>query len=184
MQKVLNVKKGDTVVVITGKDAGKKGKVVASYPKKNRVVVEGVNIITKHRKPRSAQDKGGIVKHEGTIDVSNVMIVCPSCGKATRVKHTVVDGKNVRVCKCGAVLDKKFVKAAAVKKAAKAETKEEPKAEPKAELKTTLKAKAAPKAESKKVEKAETKAAPKAVKATGTNKTASRVTTKVKKGDA
>jgi len=176
MQKVLNVKKSDTVVVITGKDAGKKGKVIASYPKKNRVVVEGVNIVTKHRKPRSAQDKGGIVKHEGTIDVSNVMIICPTCGKATRVKHSVVDGKNVRVCKCGAVLDKKFVKAAAAKKVAKAETKEEPKAEAKAEPKA--------KTETKKVEKTETKAAPKAVKATATNKTASRVTTKVKKGDA
>ena len=164
MQKVLNVKKGDTVVVITGKDAGKKGKVLASYPKKNRVVVEGVNIITKHRKPRSAQDKGGIVKHEGTIDVSNVMIICPSCGKATRVKHTVVDGKNVRVCKCGAVLDKAYVKAAAAKKAPKA-TEDKP----------------AKKVENK---EAEEKVAPKAVKATATNKTAARVTAKVKKGDA
>lgn len=167
MQKILNVKKGDTVVVITGKDAGKKGKVVASYPKKGRVVVEGVNIITKHKKPRSAQDKGGIVKHEGTIDVSNVMIVCPTCGKATRVKHNIVDGKNVRVCKCGAVLDKKFTKTAPAKKSTKLEEK----------------------AETKKVEKAEEvkaapKAAPKAVKATATNKTTSRVTTKVKKGDA
>ena len=180
MQKVLNVKKGDTVVVITGKDAGKKGKVVASYPKKNRVVVEGVNIITKHKKPRSAQDKGGIVKHEGTIDVSNVMVICPTCGKATRIKHSIVDGKNVRVCKCGAVLDKKFTKTAPAKKAAKAEVKEEVKAEAKAEPKT------AAKAEAKKVEKAEpkAKAAPKTVKATGTNKTASRVTSKVKKGDA
>lgn len=164
MQKTLNVKKGDNVVVIAGKDAGKKGKVLASYPKKNRVVVEGVNIITKHRKPRSAQDKGGIVKHEGTIDVSNVMIICPTCGKATRVKHNVVDGKNVRVCKCGAVLDKKYSKAAPQKKAAKAEEK------------TTA----------KKVEKteAEIKSAPKAVKATGTNQTAKKVTAKVKKGDA
>lgn len=165
MQKVLNIKKGDQVVVITGKDAGKKGKVLASYPSKNRVVVEGVNIITKHKKPRSAQDKGGIVKHEGTIDVSNVMIVCPSCGKTTRVKHSVVDGKHVRTCKCGAVLDKKYTKAAAKKvvketapKAAKTETKVEA--------------------------KAETKAAPKTVKATSTNKTAARVTAKVKKGDA
>ena len=171
MQKILNVKKGDTVVVITGKDAGKKGKVVASYPKKGRVVVEGVNIITKHKKPRSAQDKGGIVKHEGTIDVSNVMIVCPSCGKATRVKHSLVDGKNVRVCKCGAVLDKKFTKTAPAKKSTKVEAKAEEKSEPK-KVEKAEEVKAAP------------KAAPKAVKATATNKTASRVTTKVKKGDA
>ena len=101
MQRQLNVKKGDTVVVITGKDAGKKGKVLASLPSKNRVVVEGVNIITKHKKPRSAQDKGGIIKKEGTIDVSNVMILCPACGKATRVKNIEKDGKKYRVCKCG-----------------------------------------------------------------------------------
>ena len=166
MQKILNVKKGDTVVVIAGKDAGKKGKVLASYPSKNRVVVEGVNIVAKHKKPRSAQDKGGIIKREGTIDVSNVMIICPECGKATRVKHKVVDGKNVRVCKCGAVLDKKFSKQTATKKVAKTETVEEKKTVKKAETKP------------------EAKAAPKIVKATGTNKTATRVNANVKKGDA
>ena len=132
MQKVLNVKKGDTVVVITGKDAGKKGKVLASYPTKNRVVVEGVNMITKHQKPRSAQDKGGIIKKEGTIEVSNVMVVCPVCGKATRVKHAEKDGKKVRVCKCGESLDKKYSKVA--KKTTKAEEKPA-KAAPKAATK-------------------------------------------------
>ena len=168
MQKVLNVKKGDTVVVITGKDAGKKGKVLASYPTKNRVVVEGVNMITKHQKPRSAQDKGGIIKKEGTIEVSNVMVVCPVCGKATRVKHAEKDGKKVRVCKCGESLDKKYSKVA--KKTTKAEEKP---------------AKAAPKAATKKVEtKTEAKAAPKAVKATSTNKTKARVQSTAKKGDA
>lgn len=175
MQKQLNVKKGDQVVVITGKDAGKKGKVLACYPDKNRVVVEGVNIITKHQKPRSAQDKGGIIKREGTIDVSNVMIVCPTCGKATRVKHIEQDGRNVRVCKCGAVLDKKYSKPTA-KKAAKVEEKPQT-AEKKVEAKKAT--------TTKKVEpKTETKAAPKAVKATGTNKTATRKTAVVKKGDA
>ena len=109
--KNLNVKTGDTVVVITGKDAGKQGKVLSVDPAKNRIVVEGVNIVSRHQKARKAQDKSAIVKKEGTIDVSNVMIICPVCGKATRVKHTVnEEGKNVRICKCGAALDKKFVK--------------------------------------------------------------------------
>ena len=116
--KNINVKTGDTVVVITGKDAGKQGKVLKVYPSKNRIVVEGVNIVSRHQKARKAQDKSSIVKKEGTIDVSNVMIICPECGKATRVKHTVnEEGKNVRICKCGAALDKKFVKE--VKKAKK-----------------------------------------------------------------
>ncbi len=123
MIKSLNVKTGDTVVVIAGKDSGKQGKVLKTDPAKKRIVVEGVNIISRHTKPRSAQDNGGIIKKEGTIDVSNVMIVCPECGKATRVKHTVVDGKNVRTCKCGAVLDKKYEKVA--KKATKKDKKVE-----------------------------------------------------------
>ena len=106
----LNVKTGDTVVVIAGKDAGKQGKVLRTYPSKNRIIVSGVNMISRHTKARKAQEKSSIVKKEGTIDVSNVMIVCPVCGKATRVKHTVQDGKSVRVCKCGAALDKKYVK--------------------------------------------------------------------------
>ena len=95
----MNVKSGDNVVVISGKDAGKQGKVLTVNPKTNRVVVAGVNIISKHQKARKAQDKSEIVKTEGAIDVSNVMIVCPTCGKG------------------GAVLDKKFVKE--TKKAAK-----------------------------------------------------------------
>ena len=111
MANTLNVKTGDNVVVITGKDAGKQGKVLACYPDKNRVVVEGVNIVSRHTKPRSAQEAGGIIKREGSIDVSNVMIVCPTCGKPTRVKHADIDGKHTRVCKCGAVLDTKYEKA-------------------------------------------------------------------------
>lgn len=115
----LNVKTGDTVVVIAGKDAGKQGKVLKTFPSKNRIIVSGVNMISRHQKARKAQEKSAIVKKEGTIDVSNVMIVCPVCGKATRVKHSVQDGKSIRTCKCGAALDKKFVKDA--KKAKKAE---------------------------------------------------------------
>lgn len=143
-QTSMNVKTGDNVVVITGKDAGKQGKVLACFPKKNRIIVEGVNIISRHTKPRNAKEAGGIIKKEGTIDVSNVMIVCPVCGKPTRVKHNTVDGKNVRVCKCGAVLDKKFEKVAkkkATKTAKKStkETAEEPKTAKKTKRETTEK---------------------------------------------
>ena len=127
----MNVKTGDNVVVITGKDAGKQGKVLACFPKKNRIVVEGVNIISRHTKPRSAKEAGGIIKKEGTIDVSNVMVVCPECGKPTRVKHSEVDGKKVRVCKCGFVLDKKYEKASKKKAAPKAKKTAEEKTETK-----------------------------------------------------
>lgn len=107
----LNVKSGDLVLVITGKDKGKQGKVLKTSPKTGRIVVEGVNMISRHQKARKAQEKSQIVKKEGTIDVSNVMVVCPVCGKATRVKHTInEEGKVVRTCKCGSALDKKFVK--------------------------------------------------------------------------
>lgn len=128
----MNIKKGDTVVVIAGKDNGKKGKVLEVSPKTNRVVVEDVNVLSKHKKPRSAQHKGGIVKSAHPIDASNVMVVCSACGKATRIAHKDVDGKNARVCKkCGASLDKAYAKA--VKKDAKETAKtEKKKAAPKA----------------------------------------------------
>ncbi len=154
----MNVKTGDTVVVITGKDAGKIGKVLKVTPKTNRVVVEGVNIVSKAHKARSAQDKSEFKKVEAGIDVSNVMPVCPKCGKATRVKHTIVDGKKIRVCKCGANLDEKKVeKKTASKKAAAVATAEETtevveKPAKKAQAKTTASKstttkKSAPKAE-------------------------------------
>ena len=139
MAQTMNVKTGDNVVVITGKDAGKQGKVLACFPKKNRIVVEGVNIISRHTKPRSAKEAGGIIKKEGTIDVSNVMVVCPECGKPTRVKHNIVDGKNVRVCKCGYVLDKKYEKA--TKKKATTKTKKAASEVKEAEAKTAKKTK-------------------------------------------
>ena len=124
----VSIKTGDTVLVNSGKDSGKKGKVLAIRKTKNgvRVVVEGVNIITKAKKARTAQDKSELVKVEGTIDISNVNVVCPSCGKPTRVKHAVVDGKKVRVCSCGAVLDSKYTKETktTAKKATKAESAE------------------------------------------------------------
>lgn len=131
----LNVKTGDTVVVIAGKDAGKQGEVLKTFPSKNRIIVSGVNMISRHQKARKAQEKSAIVKKEGTIDVSNVMILCPVCGKATRVKHMMQDGKSVRVCKCGSALDKKYVKSA--KKATKVKKATESKAEKVAKTETT-----------------------------------------------
>lgn len=109
----MNIKKGDNVLVITGKDKGKTGKVVDVNPKNNKVTVENVNVVTKHQKPRSQQDKGGIIKKTAPFEASNAMVICPACGKATRVAHAEVDGKNVRICKkCGACLDKEFAKKA------------------------------------------------------------------------
>ena len=119
----LNIKTGDNVLVLTGKDKGKVSVVKATSPKTNRVVVEGVNIQTKHMKARNTKQKSQILKQEGAIDVSNVMVVCPVCNKATRIAKKEVEGKNVRICKkCGAVLDteKKVVKAKKEKTATKA----------------------------------------------------------------
>ena len=138
----LNVKTGDLVLVITGKDKGKQGKVLKTSPKTGRIVVEGVNMISRHQKARKAQEKSQIVKKEGTIDVSNVMVVCPVCGKPTRVKHTInEEGKVVRTCKCGSALDKKFVKETkkASKKTAEAKAEKVESTEKKETTKTTAK---------------------------------------------
>lgn len=100
------VKAKDNVIVISGKDKGKKGKVIAAQPKANKVAVEGVAIATKHQKARAQGQPGGIIKKEAFIDASNVMVLCPKCNKPTRIAHKDVDGKNVRVCKhCGAEID-------------------------------------------------------------------------------
>ena len=117
----MNVKINDNVLVIAGKDKGVQGKVLATSPKANTVTVEGVRIQKKHQRARKANETSEIVSQPGPIDASNVMVVCPTCGKPTRVKHNVVDGKKVRVCECGAVLDKAFSKKAAAKAAAAAE---------------------------------------------------------------
>lgn len=108
----MNVKVNDNVLVITGKYKGKQGKVLATNPKAETVIVEGVNIVHKHEKARKANETSRIVTEEGAIHVSNVEVVCDKCGKATRIGHIVADnGKRARVCKkCGAVLDKAFVK--------------------------------------------------------------------------
>ena len=102
----MKVKKNDTVLVLTGKDAGKTAKVLVAIPKDNKVVVDGINVQKKHKKARSAQEVSSIVNQSGAIDASNVLVVCATCNKATRVAYKVVDGKKVRVCKkCGAILD-------------------------------------------------------------------------------
>jgi large subunit ribosomal protein L24 len=102
MNKV-HVKTGDTVMIISGKDRGKSGKVLAVSPDEGKVLVEGLNMVTKHVKPRRQGEQGGIVKAEGALYASKVMPVCSKCGKAVRVGHVVKDGKKVRVCKkCGA----------------------------------------------------------------------------------
>ncbi len=120
----MNVKLNDNVLVITGKYAGKQGKVIATSPKAGKVTVQGVNIQHKTQKAKRGNDVSKIVDVEGAIDVSNVMVICPACDKATRVKSSVADGKRVRVCgKCGAVLDTAYTG----KKGKAAASKEEPK---------------------------------------------------------
>ncbi len=147
----LHVRKGDNVKVLTGKDKGKTGKILATDPKTNMVLVEGVNIATHHIKPRSATEQGGRKKVEAPIAASNVQIICPSCGKSVRARHQEIDGKNARICaKCGASLDAalkadkadKKAKKAADKKAtkkAKDEATEEVAEETKTTKKTTAK---------------------------------------------
>ncbi len=100
----MHVKTGDLVEVISGKDKGARGKVLRALPSEGRVVVEGVAMVKKAMRPTQANPQGGIVSQEAPISVSNVMLVCPSCDKPTRVGHAVNDeGKKVRVCKkCGA----------------------------------------------------------------------------------
>lgn len=170
----MTVKKGDTVLVICGKEKGKTGKVMEVFPEQHRVLVENINIVTKHKKARNQQEKSAKIKKSAPIEVSNVQVVCGACGKATRVAHKDIDGKNVRVCKkCSASLDKEYVKATkkeAKKNAGKVEVKTEKVAtEPKEKA-----VKSAPKTE-KTVKNTEISAenAEKAVKTTKTASTKS-----------
>ena len=100
----MNIKKGDKVVVLSGKDKGKEGLVLEAMPKAGKVVVEGINVVSRHTKPRRQGEQGGIVKKEAAIYACKVQRVCPKCNKATRPAHKLLaDGKKVRVCKkCGA----------------------------------------------------------------------------------
>ncbi len=99
----MNIKKDDKVIVLSGKDKGKEGKVLSADHKAMKVTVEGVNVATKHQKPRKQGQDGGIIKVETPIYACKVMLVCPKCGKGTRVAYKLADGKKSRVCKkCGA----------------------------------------------------------------------------------
>ena len=100
----MSIKKGDTVVVLSGKDKGKKGEVIAVLPKDGKVVVEKINMVSRHTKPRRQGETGGIIQKEAPLYACKVQRVCPKCGQATRPAHKVLaDGKKVRVCKkCGA----------------------------------------------------------------------------------
>jgi large subunit ribosomal protein L24 len=100
---MLKVKKGDIVKVIAGNDRGKRGEVMRIFPQEQRVIVKGVNIITKHQRPTARQREGGIIEREAPIHISNVLVICPVCDRPTRVGFTFTEtGEKLRVCKqCG-----------------------------------------------------------------------------------
>ena len=103
------VRKNDNVVVVAGKDRGKRGRVLRVLPSRNRLVIEGINLVKRHTRPNPQQNiKGGIVEREGSLHASNVQIVCPECGVATRIGHQLLgDGRKVRICrKCDGAVDK------------------------------------------------------------------------------
>jgi len=103
----VHVKKGDLVKVLAGRDKGKEGRIILSIPKESRVVVEKINLVKRHQRPTEDFPEGGIITKEAPIHVSNVMMICKSCKKPTRIAHKFLeDGKKVRACKhCGATLD-------------------------------------------------------------------------------
>jgi len=102
----LNIRKDDTVLVTTGKDKGKKGKVHRAMPADGKVLVAGVNMIKRHTRPRGIARQAGIIEREAPLDISNVALICPKCSKPTRVKHVfLADGAKVRACRhCGEVI--------------------------------------------------------------------------------
>ncbi len=103
------IRKNDNVVVITGKDRGKRGRVLQLVPAKNRLIVEGVNIVKRHTRPNPRQNvKGGVVEREAPLHASNVQLICPECGAPTRIgKSLLGDGRKVRICrKCDGVVDR------------------------------------------------------------------------------
>ena len=97
--KKIHIKKGDTVYVNAGNDKGKTGKVLSVNPSKDRAIVEGINMVSKHTKPNAQNPQGGIIKQEAGIHVSNLQLIDPESGKPTRVGHKVVDGKKIRYAK-------------------------------------------------------------------------------------
>ena len=99
----MNIRTGDTVHILSGRDKGKEGKVLGVQPKSNKVIVEGISVASRHQKPRKQGEPGGIIKRETPIYASKVMRVCPKCSKPTRCAHLIKDTEKVRVCKkCGA----------------------------------------------------------------------------------
>ncbi len=101
----MKIKKGDQVLIISGKDRGRKGKVLQAFPKERKVLVEGINLRKKHQRPRRMGEKGQIIQMPAPIDVSNVKLICPKCGKATRVGYKVIEKKKFKICKkCGEVI--------------------------------------------------------------------------------
>ena len=98
----MKIKKGDTVLIKTGKDRGKTGKIEQALPKVNKVLISGLNIIKKHTKPSKKHPKGGVIEISAPINVSNVMFLCPKCRKATRIGYKIIQNKKNRICKkCG-----------------------------------------------------------------------------------
>ena len=105
MEKKVHVKRDDTVIVISGNDKGKVGKVLEVAPSEGKIIVEGINIVTKHTKPRRQGETGGIVDAEGAMYASKVALYCPKCDKGVRAHHVVDGDKKVRTCKCGHKFD-------------------------------------------------------------------------------
>lgn len=108
----MHVKKGDEILVLSGKDAGKRGKILHAFPQRERVIVEDVNLVIRHQRPRGTQpvarQQSGRVQKPAPLHVSNVMLVCPSCNRPTRIAHRLSEGRSARVCKrCGELIDKR-----------------------------------------------------------------------------
>jgi len=95
----MKIKKDDSVLITRGKDRGRKGKVLEAFPKEERILIEGINLRKKHQKPKKTGEKGQIIHIPGPINVSSVKLICPKCGKATRVGYKIVNKKKFRVCK-------------------------------------------------------------------------------------
>jgi large subunit ribosomal protein L24 len=100
----LHVKTGDNVIILSGKDKGKQGKILETSPKEGKILIENLNLVTKHVKPRQMGQKGSVVKAEAPLYACKVMAICPHCGKPTKPGHKIIDGQKARVCKkadCG-----------------------------------------------------------------------------------
>lgn len=95
----MKVKKGDKVKILSGKDRGSEGKVINSFPEEDRIIVDGINLVKKHRKPRRSGEKGERITKPAPIDASNVQLICPKCGKPTRIGHKITNNEKARICK-------------------------------------------------------------------------------------